>query len=45
VWATDALDVRVSGVGSVSYYGEPSVTKSVSGMGDVTALGMRGTSI
>lgn len=45
VWVTDALDARVSGVGAVSYYGEPEVTRSVSGMGEVKPLGPRGTEI
>lgn len=45
VWATDLLEARVSGVGLISYYGEPEVTRSVSGMGSIEALGARGTEI
>jgi len=36
VWAVEELDVRVTGIGSVEYYGNPRVTKSVSGLGSIT---------
>ena len=36
---TDALDVSISGLGSVRYSGEPVVTKSITGLGSVEALG------
>jgi len=31
VWATQNLDVNISGVGSVSYYGDPTVTQASTG--------------
>jgi hypothetical protein len=36
VWATDALDVRISGGGSVDSYGHPRVTQKVTGRGKGT---------
>ena len=39
VWATDVLDVTISGPGSVDYYGSPRVRKSVMPMGRVVCLG------
>ncbi len=39
VWVTETLDVTISGVGGVNYYGEPEVTKSGDGLGKVTAKG------
>ncbi len=40
VWVTDSLDVKISGAGSVSYYGEPSnLTKNISGAGFVEDVG------
>lgn len=39
VWATDNLDLRLTGVGSIRYYGEPSVTTTVTGVGTVEWLG------
>jgi pimeloyl-ACP methyl ester carboxylesterase len=33
VWATDALDVRISGGGNVEYYGAPQVAQQVNGLG------------
>jgi len=36
VWATDTLDVDISGSGSVSYRGRPAVTQAISGSGAVT---------
>ena len=42
VWVEDSLDVTVSGVGSVSYFGEnPKVTQNVSGVGSVNSKGKR----
>jgi len=42
VWAEDYLDVDVSGVGSVSYYGtNPVVRQNVSGLGSVNSRGER----
>jgi hypothetical protein len=35
VQVSDALDVRISGVGSLEYIGDPKVTKSVTGIGSV----------
>ena len=35
-----ALDVRISGAGSVRYYGQPeSVSKQISGAGNVSEIG------
>ena len=39
VWATDSLDVQISGRGSVKYYGNPRVTQEISGSGSVRSLG------
>lgn len=39
VWAVEDLDVAIHGLGSVEYYGTPTVTKHVSGLGSVTSLG------
>jgi hypothetical protein len=41
VWATEALDIKIPGAGSVGYYGDPSVTQDVSGLGRVERLGSR----
>jgi len=41
VWATGNLDVRLSGVGSVEYYGNPVVRKSATGLGSIRSLGGR----
>lgn len=42
VWVEESLDVNVSGVGSVSYYGNPeSVTQNISGLGSVNSKGER----
>ena len=42
VWVEDYLDVNVSGVGSVSYYGKnPAVRQNVSGLGSVNSKGER----
>lgn len=39
VWATKLLDARISGLGSVDYYGQPEVTEQISGLGDIRPLG------
>jgi hypothetical protein len=39
VWVTKRLNVTISGVGWVEYYGSPLVTKNGSGLGDVRDLG------
>jgi len=41
VWARERLDIRLSGAGSVGYYGDPRVTQDVSGLGKVRSLGSR----
>jgi hypothetical protein len=41
VWAVEDLDVAIGGLGSVEYYGFPTVRKKVSGLGTVTSLGNR----
>lgn len=35
IWASDTLDVKLSGIGDVYYRGDPSVTKAISGFGSV----------
>jgi hypothetical protein len=39
VWATDVLDVRISGVGNIEYYGAPHIFKSSSDEGRIVRLG------
>ena len=39
VWVLDSLDVVMSGVGGVSYFGSPNVSQSISGTGSLTSLG------
>jgi hypothetical protein len=39
VWVEDSLDVTISGGGSVEYFGSPSVTQDVSGLGDIRRAG------
>jgi len=41
VWATDALDVQVSGGGNVEYYGNPHVIRKVSGRAKLCSLGVQ----
>ena len=41
IWATETLDIELSGAGSVSYYGNPRVTQNVTGLGNVKSLGSR----
>jgi hypothetical protein len=39
IWVTESLDVSISGAGSLEYYGEPHVSTSGTGLGDVDSLG------
>lgn len=39
VWATDLLDIKISGLGSVDYYGEPEMRTDITGLGNVVGLG------
>lgn len=39
VWATETLDLDVSGVYNVRYYGNPRVTQKVQGVGNIEGLG------
>ena len=39
VWVTDALESRISGAGSISYYGSPDLDQSNSGAGITRRLG------
>jgi len=39
VWVTNALNVKVNGSGTVSYYGKPTVNQSGSGSGKIVSLG------
>ena len=41
VWATEILDIELTGAGSVSYYGNPRVTQNVTGLGKAKSLGSR----
>lgn len=41
VWATEDLDIVLSGAGEVSYYGHPAVSQEVTGLGKVESLGSR----
>lgn len=42
VWAERSLDVRISGAGSVNYYGQPETfSKQISGAGNVRDLGKK----
>jgi hypothetical protein len=41
VWAQETLDVKLSGIGSVEYYGTPVVTSKVTGLGRLMELGVR----
>ena len=35
----DALDVEITGISKVSYYGNPDVTQNITGTGSLTSLG------
>jgi predicted small secreted protein len=39
VWARDTLNVKISGAGSVSYYGSPKITKTITGLGVLNSMG------
>jgi hypothetical protein len=39
LWVRDSLDVKITGVSKVSYYGSPNVTQSIAGTGSLTSLG------
>jgi hypothetical protein len=39
VWVTEALDATLSAAGNLSYYGSPSVSENVSGIGKIESLG------
>ena len=39
IWARDHLDVHISGLGSVDYYGEPEKHLNITGLGNVVGLG------
>jgi hypothetical protein len=41
VWVTNTLDVTVSGAGSIGYYGEPVVTKNITGLGTLVNKGTK----
>lgn len=41
IWVTGTLDARLSGTGSIHYYGSPQVRQSRSGVGNIQALGTR----
>lgn len=39
VWAHESLDLSLSGLGEVSYYGNPEVSQDISGGGQIVSLG------
>ncbi len=39
VWATDTLDITLAGIGSVQYYGSPSITQRRDGLGAIKSMG------
>lgn len=39
IWVLDALDVEITGISKVSYYGSPQVTQNITGTGTLTRLG------
>jgi hypothetical protein len=41
VWVVEDLDVTIRDLGSVEYYGTPTVKKSISDLANVTSLGNR----
>lgn len=41
LWVTDKLDVTISGAGSVGYYGDPQVTKNITGLGSLVNKGTK----
>lgn len=40
VWVVDELEATLVGLGSIDYYGNPKVTKSIQGLGTVNGLGI-----
>ncbi len=41
IWVHESLDVQITGVGSVGYFGDPRITKSVSGLGSLMDKGTK----
>ncbi len=39
VWATETLNLDLAGAYSVSYWGSPQITQSITGLGEIKALG------
>ena len=39
VWVTESLDVTIDGGGTLNYYGSPSVTQEINGVGDINNRG------
>ena len=39
VWATERLNLDLAGAYSVSYWGNPAITQSITGLGEIKALG------
>jgi hypothetical protein len=39
IWVLDVLDVEITGISKVSYYGSPQVTQNITGTGTLTRLG------
>ena len=39
LWVLDSLDVEISGISKVSYFGSPTVTQNITGTGSLTSLG------
>ena len=39
LWVRESLDVRIAGAGGVNYYGKPTVTKDITGVGVFRSLG------
>lgn len=39
VWALDTLDISIDGGGTLNYYGTPSVTQEINGVGDINNRG------
>jgi hypothetical protein len=39
IWVIDSLDVEITGVSKVSYYGNPEMPQNITGTGSLTSLG------
>lgn len=39
VWTRNTLNVKITGAGSVGYYGSPKITKEISGLGVLNSMG------